>query len=280
MTTPLQPRVPSIALAFHSGMSRSNDFHGAAGAGVAIGVVAGELTMGLMVGTLPRYLAQGGFVFVDSGAFCEVKTHQAPDFERVLGAYELIAEMIDERSDAFKRLYVVAPDKVGDQAVTLQRLARYKSRICALIEAGVQMIVPIQCGAMTASQMLEQAAAILGTRRFVAGIPSNKAAMSTEECATLEHHSFHILGRVQLNEEQAARLSALAQRNPEAFITADANWLRSRIPVVCKLTERFGSELINACSAKRFRLPSARTAAVRAALQAERAWAPPILHTL
>lgn len=263
--------LPGAVLAFHSGMSRVKDFNGAACAGVPIGVVAGELTMGQQFKAIPQYLLARGYVFIDSGAFSEFKTGCAPDFHCVLSIYEFIAEMVDYCPLALGRLYVVAPDKVGDQLATLERLARYRTRICALIAAGVRMIVPIQRGdAMSVAQMLERAAAVLGTREFVAGIPSNKEAMTLAECATLAHHSFHILGRVQ---KQAERLQALAERNPAAHITADANWLRSRLATVCALTERFHTEQRQATSAERFVLAHPRTAAVHQALRAECTWA-------
>lgn len=77
----------------------------------------------------------------------------------------------------------------------------------------------------------------MDTRCFVCGIPSNKAAMSIAKCATLHHHAFHILGRVQQNEEQVQRMAALTANNPGATLTADANWLRSRMANVCQTTD-------------------------------------------
>lgn len=80
--------------------------------------------------------------------------------------------------------------------------------------------------------MLDAIASILGTRDFLAGIPSNKAAMSIEECGQIRHSGFHILGRVQRNDEQTQRIAALLAMNPGAVVNADANWLRSRIKMI------------------------------------------------
>ncbi|AUZ62061.1 hypothetical protein PRJ_5503 (plasmid) [Pseudomonas sp. XWY-1] len=91
------------------------------------------------------------------------------------------------------------------------------------------MIIPLQCGELSAGEMLANAKRIFQTDQFCAGIPSNLAAMSAEDCATLHHHDFHLLGRVVINEELGDKLRAMLANNPDAIYTADANWLRSRI---------------------------------------------------
>lgn len=261
-----------LIAAFRSGMSRSKDFHGAASAGVPIGVVAGELTMGQKLTTIPRYLRSGGYVFIDSGAFSEFKSGEAPDFDNVVNTYELIADCHDADPQMLGRLFVVAPDKVGDQTATLKRLGVYSRRLKALIEDGVKVIVPIQRGVMPAVQMLQSVTDILGTGAFVAGIPSNKEALSLLECESLRHHSFHILGRIQMNAEQSARITALSTHNPQANFTADANWLRSHIEIVCQMTDQHRVKQRNCNNNQRMRMPSARAAAIEQALRNEKTW--------
>lgn len=226
--------VPSLSIAFRSGMSAVGDFRGASEAGVAIGVVAGKLPSVLVFLGAPRLLAEGGSLFVDSGAFSEVTTGQEPDFNAILTVYHAISGATRRQEDR-ARLFVVAPDKVGDQLETLARLTRYRSRVRALIDEGCNVIVPVQRGELPAAAMLDRIVGVLGTRNFVAGIPANKAALSIADCATLRHDRFHILGRVQVNPDQAARLHALTLQNPGAILTADANWLRSRLEDVCRL---------------------------------------------
>lgn len=102
-----------------------------------------------------------------------------------------------------------------------------KVRIWTLV--GARVIVPLQRGRLSAGQMLERAVGIFGTDRICAGIPSNLEAISPEDCFTLRHNDFHILGRVRLTSELKLKLCALLQNNPAAQYTADANWLRSRI---------------------------------------------------
>ncbi len=244
-----------LLLRFRSGMSSKSDLQGAVDSGEPIGVVADKLTLPAKLFTLPRFLDSGGAVFIDSGAFSEARTQIEPDWEKILRTYECVAEMANNAS----RLYVVAPDKVGDQQCSLHRLRKYRDRMVDLIELGCRVIVPIQKGALPAPEMLEACVEILGTRDFVAGIPSNKEAMSVDECRSLKHPAFHILGRVQVNDDQASRIEALQHRNGRAVITADANWLRSRLRLVQEETEkeRIGRRTTKAHGAQEFDHPRA-----------------------
>jgi hypothetical protein len=265
-------RAPRLEIAFRSGMSRSKDFWGAASAGVAIGVVAAELSTSLRLIGLPRFLRDGGKVFIDSGAFAEVKSGVSPNFPVVLSLYESLVDAADCYGFAMSQVYAVAPDKVGDQAETLLRLARFSDRLKSLIETGCNVIVPIQRGTLPATAMLDRVAKILGTRSFVAGVPANKEALSLYECAQLRHHAFHILGRVQLDDTQASRLHALSGGNPNAAITADANWLRSHLADVCQFNDEERLARVAGNAGRSERLIPARTAAVRRAIEKGRAW--------
>ena len=266
---------PRLALAFHSGMSRAKDFRAAADAGVPIGVVAGELATATIFLGVPRFIGKGGSVFVDSGAFAEFKTGIAPDFDAVLRVYEMLASHSDLQDAGSGQLYVVSPDKVGDQLETLARLEKHAGRVRALIEQGCQVIFPLQRGVIPAAEMLARAVAILGTDRIVAGIPSNKEALSLAECASLQHHAFHILGRVQMNQDQVERMEALAAQNPDAVITADANWLRSRLGLVSKMSDQVRRARVAAPAANdsaAWLQPTSRAAAITTALLQEQAW--------
>ena len=222
-----------INISFCSGMSSKSDLRGAISAGVPIGVVAGHLTTGAMFLTLPRHLDKGLPLFVDSGAFTSYLSGSEIDWLDVLRRYDDIALMTCRP----EKLYVVAPDKVGCQHGTLDLLATWSDRLKDLIIRRVNLIVPVHRGDLPGTEMIDRIADILGTRAFIAGIPSARAAMAIEECQSLRHHAFHVLGRVQMDEEQIARIAALRPNNPTATVTADANWLRSHLATVRSLTE-------------------------------------------
>lgn len=217
-----------LDLAFRSGMSSKSDLRGAIEAGVPVGVVAGLLTTSALLMSIPRYLDRDGHVFVDSGAFGAWLTGEELDWRDILSRYQAMANMTSHP----EKLFVVAPDKVGDQSGSMEALEAWALQVRELIDQGCQVIVPIQAGSLPGQDMIERTAALLGTRQFIVGIPSNRAAMSIRECGTLRHSAFHILGRVQANEEQIERICALRAGNPLARINADANWLRSRMKVL------------------------------------------------
>jgi hypothetical protein len=221
-------------MAFRSGMTNKSDLRGAMDAGVPVGVVAGSLTLGQKILAIPKYLDKGGKVFVDSGAFGAYQTKSEMDWSKVLGIYESICMNCENRSN----LWVVSPDKIGDQDATLELLGIWRKRIVDLIDDGCNVIVPLQCGSIGGAEMIQKVTDLLGCSNWVAGIPSNKEAMSIEECGTLNHGAFHILGRVQQDEEQISRIEALLLNNQNAVLTSDANWLRSRLKSVSQFTDQ------------------------------------------
>lgn len=211
-------------LAFHSGMSASSDLRAAVDVGVPIGVVAPLLSLSKIFLALPRHLDSGGSVFMDSGAFAAFQKSEGVIWERVFTKYESVILMTTNPQG----LSIVAPDVIGDQIATLKLWTEHANRVKRWIDQGVRVIVPLQRGNLCAAEMLELAKQTFGTDRFCAGIPSNLEAMSAEDCSTLFHSDFHVLGRVILTEELERKLGALKANNPEANYTADANWLRAR----------------------------------------------------
>lgn len=252
-----------LNLRFRSGMSSKSDLRGAIDAMVPVGVVADKLTFSAKLLCLPRYLSSGGAVFIDSGAFSELKTGNEPDWNDILDTYEMVADLAEHVSS----LFVVAPDKIGDQQATLKRLETHRERVAALILSGCKVIVPLQRGELSASEMLSSVANILGTRNFVAGIPSNMEALPIAECEDLLHHTFHILGRVQMDANQVDRIAALKKGCPDASITADANWLRSRLALVLSGTAALRSNRCAGNNERHFDHP--RAAAVAHAIQSD-----------
>jgi hypothetical protein len=215
-------------IAYHSGMSSASDLRACIDTGAAVGVVAGLLTNSQIFLALPSYLAAGGKVFVDSGAFTAFRKNAAMDWGRVFQTYDALTSA----SDGSPNLSIVAPDIVGDQAGTVLLWKEHHEQIASWINSGVRVIVPLQTGEVPASELLAIAIRVLGSDRFCVGIPSNLAAMSAPEVGDIKHHDFHILGRVALNQEVQDKVDAIKATNPDANLTADANWLRSRIAKV------------------------------------------------
>ena len=97
--------------------------------------------------------------------------------------------------------------------------------------------------------------------------------MSIAESQSLSHPAFHVLGRVQMDEDQVARVAALRHNNPTSVITADANWLRSRLATVRRLTE--DERQLRRRPGLRLDIDHPRAIAVEKALQGEANWGSP-----
>jgi hypothetical protein len=205
---------------FVSGSNHAGEIRGLAFSGMHIGVSVNALDkagaslreLEMCAGSLTR-------VFVDSGAFGEVK------FDRTTNSFVDVKPITDSDWDArisvYERLaaslksqlYIVAPDKVGDQVQTLCRLERYADRIKRMaVDHHVNVIVPMQRGDIDMIDMdrcvreIFDFCSVEGGFNFIRGIPSKKGAMDAKTLAAyctelmwdsdideMEVH-FHLLG--------------------------------------------------------------------------------------
>lgn len=178
-------------LYFVSGASAPADVRGLARVSVPLGVSLAELSpVGLHVlcsfSNMPLLR-----IFVDSGAFSEVDRTGAIVAPIGDAAWCARVRTMHVLSAAFgppaplgdygPRVWVVAPDRVGDQPETLRRLALHADAMRACRALGARVIVPIQRGALTAGAFDAACVAALGFSDFVRGIPGNKVAMPEAE---------------------------------------------------------------------------------------------------
>lgn len=235
---------PDIALIaahgyFASGLNDPGEIRGVTMAGYRVGISCSELRPGLL-DTVERAVALlGQHVFVDSGAFSEVREVEG----RLVPRRPLSDADWAARMDVYERLarscgalaWLVAPDKVGDQAATLQRLRRWAPRLRAIQRVyddpwfGPQLIVPLQKGALTLSDFAQAACEALGLSEdeLVWGLPSKKAATTLQELADFARSSppdarFHLLGMSPFNPMFEPAVTTLRYHCPDAGITCDA----------------------------------------------------------
>ena len=163
-------------------------------------------------------------LFIDSGAFSE-KAHKpftVQDWRSKLRKYKVLTRAYSDRC------VFVAPDKIGDQQESINRLRLYQPILQELMTQS-HMIVPLQKGDMTQAEMYE-AAVELFSADIVAGIPFKKAATSYEEyqqfMRTTAPRKVHILGVTPFG----ARWRKIKQINEEftaARVTFDGCRIRS-----------------------------------------------------
>jgi hypothetical protein len=197
---PTLPVAPSAY--FASGSNRPGEIAALGKIGADIGVAAPELSEAAIV-ELEKLAGSDVLVFIDSGAFSEVRFTDA--------GVEVVKPITDaewvKRLELYKRLartlgpslYCVAPDQVGNQTVTLERLRRYRADLFELRELGARVLVPIQKGKLSQHWFAIKVSQILGTEGWLPAIPCKKAATSPAELREFletsgPYNHIHLLG--------------------------------------------------------------------------------------
>lgn len=232
---------------FASGSNRVGEIRGLAAVKHDLGVAAdylkpdGEAELVKLAGSEIN-------VFVDSGAFSEVKFNPErlafdvvkpigdTEWRRRLALYERLGVALGEAC------WVVAPDQVGSQEVTLERLARYAPELARIAATGCQVLVVAQKGAMTQADFYKAAVAAAGlesTPNVWPALPCKKAATTAKEvkafleAAQPEH--VHLLGlgpaRADAHGHQqrkvAEYVAPFAAEGCTASVSLDSCWIRS-----------------------------------------------------
>jgi hypothetical protein len=151
-------------IAYASGVNEAREVAGFALAGVPIGASAPNLRED----AIQAILRAAGPVFLDSGAFSEVKF--SPKSQRMEIMNRIAPREWRRRLDIYlraarglgDRLSVVAPDCVGDQAETLKRLALYRPELQQLAGLGARVLIPLQVGALSHEELYAEATAVAG----------------------------------------------------------------------------------------------------------------------
>lgn len=221
---------------FASGSNCAGDIRGFAAAGHDVGVAFPNLTERSIV-ELEALAGTDIQVFVDSGAFSEVafgangpkvvKPLDDAYFTRCLDTYERLARALGNQ------LHVVAPDMVGFQAETLDRLGRYVDRVATIAALGARVLVPIQRGALSQAAFYGRVAELLDGVPFIPALPCKKAATSVDEArdfaAAVEPRQLHLLGLGAGGKQIAEYLGAVAEATPCCLVQIDSCVIRSMV---------------------------------------------------
>ena len=248
---------------FASGMNRVADIRGAARARVPIGVDVSKLSQRAIAAIVEVRLP----VLLDSGAFGEVAirrgeivvVHEINDEEwkRRLAIYTQIASALlqnRQHERASVRVLIIAPDRVGSQELTLQRLAKFRREIQQFHAIGAEVLVPLQCGALDPVDFYNASRDTLGIE-IIPAFPMKKAAITIP--AILDFLSktsvahIHLLGMGANNRRGKALTRFLGHAWPDVAISMDANRIRAAVGVRRAITvseARYGDEWSSAWS--------------------------------
>jgi hypothetical protein len=244
---------------FASGSNHAGEIEGFTILGAPLGVAVHELNEESLA-ALEATATIGVPVFVDSGAFSEVEANfpgdKRYDASKPIGlnvVEPITADEWNRRLAIYKRLavalggqlYPVAPDLVGNQAATLERLATYADDVRELRELGARIIVPLQGSpdGMSLAEMDARVCDILGFDDYVRGIPSNKAPASVESIVDLVTSrecckAVHLLGvGPKAGDKFLERLEGIHAARADVEILCDAVLITSMTGKGRALTE-------------------------------------------
>ena len=226
----LYPFYEEDANYFLSGSNHAGEIRGLMLSGCQIGVSAAELSVDAL-DVLLTYWGAGTSLFVDSGAFAEVafgkdgpvvkKPITDREWQKRLFIYEQLAFCWGPYA------YLVAPDRVGDQAETLRRLMRYQHEIARCHALRANIIVPIQKGELPMAEFWVHAAVCLCLiGNVIPGIPMKKDATELGELVefvkAVRPARIHLLGLGPKSPRYASTLAAVKEAHPGIEITCDS----------------------------------------------------------
>lgn len=196
---------------------------------------------------LARFAQTGRKVFIDSGAFAEVKFNvperqgenkgQLPRPELPIGCPFIVKPLTDKHWKKCFAVYadqalvhganvfVVAPDCVAHQTESLERLTKYAAEMQHIKSLGATVLVPIQKGELSMGEFHKRASAILGFD-FRPSIPMKKDATKLNElaqfCRDVNPASIHLLGIAPDTEEGQAAIATVLNIAPGCDVSCDA----------------------------------------------------------
>lgn len=210
---------------FASGAGSPSIFEGYASAGARICVEVHGLSENMLT-RVEAYLSRGGRVLLDSGAFVHRENPSRIRWPKVLARYAQLG--------TYPGAECVLPDQVGSQTATLGLLRIYADPLLKLRSKGLRFLQPIQSGPLPANEFWAACSAQLGFHPNGLAIPSNAAAFTLDDMASLRHipeppQRVHFLGIGRRSHALATRAHRIRHIWPDADITSDACEHRSLV---------------------------------------------------
>lgn len=202
---------PSVTY-YASGSNHAGEIQGFNDLGHAVGVSVER------VGDDAMWAIRGLRVplFCDSGAFGEVSMETGvPVIAKLISDDEWrsrLGTMLNIVEACPTEVSVVAPDCVGHQDVTLDRLRKYAPEVRRLADAGARVLVCVQLGPMSMADFWRAASAV-APRGAVPAIPMKKNAVSLQRLArfsnAVQPDDCHLLGLGENSARFAPAVDAL-----------------------------------------------------------------------
>lgn len=238
--------IPPGAIYFASGSNHPGEIQGFADLGLGVGTVVQECmsfkrpnVIRPCEEALYQLLHMGRLtppIFVDSGAFSEFKGKEPltpARWDLIFRFYDRVTARMAPRRQLSPgvwhgtEVYLVAPDKIGDQHETLRRMERYASRVRALRKKGAKILAPVQKGAMPQEEFFDRVVSVLG-RDVVAALPMKEGATTITELARFlsargpQLRGLHLLGMGPRNPRAPKAFKAVRELAPDVPLSMDS----------------------------------------------------------
>jgi hypothetical protein len=223
---------------FASGSNRPGEIRGLASVGHDIGVAAGELNE-QAIQELERLAGSDIQIFVDSGAFSEMKLD--PNTGRLFLHRPISSDQWIEILDLYLRLgkslgsqlWVVAPDRIGDQQKTLELIEDYELQLREIEATGARILLPVQKGRSSQLdfwRMITEGSGI----DFIPALPCKKQATGLyearefmEQPKAIRPKHLHLLG-LGIRNHLADKFLQLAEELGFS-LSFDSNWICANV---------------------------------------------------
>lgn len=222
--------LPEGVRVFASGANREPEILAFDRLGIPVGVSVNHLNQAAIAALIELRHP----VMIDSGAFSEVAfTAQGPkvlasitdqEWRRRLSIYLQLALALRDKA------MLVAPDRVGDQEETLNRLRAYRTELVAISATGASLLLPLQIGTMSHAEFFAAAQLAAGVP-LTPAMPMRKAATSAEDLLSFvgefKPRHIHLLGIGIENSRAKGLVEAIRYFSPGTTISMDSNRLRA-----------------------------------------------------
>jgi hypothetical protein len=219
---------------FASGSNLPGEIRGLSEINHPLGVAVQEVSE-LALEELERLAGTGLRVFVDSGAFSEVNhclevtnPMSDADWRERLEVYKRLAKALGAQ------LFVVAPDRVGCQQTTLERLETYRAEVREVAALGANVLLPLQRGELSPAEFLAFAKEVTGLDdALVPAFPMKKGATPLDAVAdfvaAVKPRALHLLGLGASNKNAEPLAQRLYELHPELDLLLDSVLIRSMV---------------------------------------------------
>ena len=171
-------------------------------------------------------------IFVDSGAYSEMKfpKNKPPEVVKPMGpkAWAKVFKVYEALAPLGPRVSVVAPDRVADQRVTLERMRSFRDRYQALVKRNVRVLVPLQKGRVSLKRFHHAAAEALGAspESIIPAIPMKKDTTSDADlkrwAEVMKPRQVHLLGIGPRSHRAPRVVKLLREASPGIEIRLDS----------------------------------------------------------